>query len=281
MIAVLLPDITNPFYPGLVHGAQIAAHRQHYTVLLGSGESADDTEGAERYLDMLRTKQIDGALLVGMTLPKERLAPLVSEGFPIVALDRPVDLPRVPLVQVDNIAGGRLATEHLVSLGHRRIAHLTGEPGLRLSDDRRTGWRAALDAAGIVPDPRLEIPGGFTEDAGYEAAQRLLDSGVPVSAIFAASDLAAIGAMNALRARGRAVPEDVSVVGFDDLRLSAYVAPALTTVRQPAQEIGAAATNLLIELIRRPDRRRPRRPVLFEPTLVTRDSTAPPRRDRR
>jgi LacI family transcriptional regulator len=281
MIAVLLPDITNPFYPGLVRGAQVAAHRQHYTVLLGSGEDPDDTEGAERYLDMLRTKQIDGALLVGMTLPKSRLAPLVSDGFPIVALDRDVDLPRVPLVQVDNVAGGRLATQHLLSQGHRNIAHLAGEPGLKITEDRRTGWLTALSDAGVRPDPRLEFAGGFTEAEGHCAACRLIESGLRATAVFAASDLAAIGALKAFRQHGWSVPDDVSLVGFDDLRVSSYVSPGLTTVRQPALQIGERATDLLIKLIRDPGSRRPRKPVLFEPTLIVRDSTAPPAAARR
>jgi DNA-binding LacI/PurR family transcriptional regulator len=268
-IALLLPEITNPFYAQLVGGIQKAALAARHTMLLCTTEG--DPTREEQYLSLLRSKQVDGALVDGLVLPNHRIA-RVAEGFPIVCLDRDIDSPSVPLVQVDNRRGAYLATQHLLSLGHTRIAHVAGVRDLRISEQRVAGYRDALAAAGLPADPGLVATGSFTEEGGYTAMQSLLDSGA--TAVFAANDLSALGAMHALSASGRRVPGDVSVVGFDDVRLAAFTSPPLTTVRQPAREIGERATRLLLELTKG---RTIAQPVhLLEPQLVVRGSTAPP-----
>jgi DNA-binding LacI/PurR family transcriptional regulator len=269
-IALLLPDITNPFYAALMSGIQDRTLEQGYTMLLCATEG--DPSREELYLNLLRSKQVDGALVDGLLLPADRIARFVGDGFPIVCLDRDLDSPDVPRVQVDNALGAQMATEHLLELGHSRIAHVAGATELAISRERTRGYRAALSASGIVPDPQLTCSGRFTEEGGYEAAQVLLHLDPPPTAIFAANDLSAIGVLKAVVESGRNVPEDVSVIGFDDLRLSAFTIPALTTIRQPAREIGERATDLLLELCHQ-------RPVvqlshLLAPTLVVRGSTA-------
>jgi DNA-binding LacI/PurR family transcriptional regulator len=205
-------------------------------------------------------------------LPPARIAQFVGEGFPIVCLDRDIDSATVPLVQVDNRLGARLATEHLLELGHRRIAHVAGIEALRISAHRIDGYRDALSAAGIAYDSALVVCGSFTEQGGFAAARALLEH--TPTAIFAANDLSAVGVVNALTESGLRVPADVSVVGFDDVRLAAYTSPPLTTVHQPAREIAQLATQLLFELTAgRPVQRTVR---LLEPRLVVRRSTAPP-----
>jgi LacI family transcriptional regulator len=271
-IAFLLPDITNPFYASLVSGIQQLALERDYTMLLCTTEG--DPEREEQYLNLLRAKQVDGALVDGLVLPADRIARLVDEGFPIVCLDRDIDSTSIPLVQVDNRLGGRIATEHLTSLGHRSIAHVSGAEGLRISDERVAGYRSALAAAGVVDDPRFVARGHFTVEGGYEATQLLLDSELALTAVFAGNDLSAIGAINAIVERGLRVPDDVSVVGFDDLRLSAFTTPPLTTVHQPAVEIAQRAMEILIQLSR--GRRGDTMRHLLEPRLVVRKSTAPP-----
>jgi DNA-binding LacI/PurR family transcriptional regulator len=275
-IAFLLPDITNPFYASLVSGIQQIALASHHTMLLCTTDG--DPEREAEYLSLLHAKQVDGALVDGLVLPPDRIAQFVEDGFPIVCLDRDVNSPSVPLVQVDNKRGARLATEHLLGLGHKRIAHVAGAPELGISAERLTGYRGALAAAGVPHDPRLVATGRFTEDGGYEVTRSLLESGAAFTAVFAANDLSAIGTINAIAESGRKVPEDVSVIGFDDLRLSAYTTPPLTTIRQPAVEIAQQATEILLGLIN--GRRVRKLRYLLESTLVVRASTGPPPRSR-
>jgi DNA-binding LacI/PurR family transcriptional regulator len=267
-IALLLPDITNPFYAALVSGIQQHALDAGHTMLLCTTEGDADRE--EQYLNLLRAKQVDGALVDGLRLPPDRIARFVRDGFPIVCLDRDVDSTSVPLVQVDNRLGARMATEHLLSLGHTRIAHVAGAPELGISDERVEGYREAIVAAGLTPDPGLVASGGFTEEGGYHATRQLMGRGF--GAVFAANDLSAVGVICALAEQGWRVPEDVSVVGFDDLRLSAFTTPPLTTVRQPAAEIAERATQLLLDLARGGEVEQQLH--LLPPELVVRGSTA-------
>lgn len=269
-IALLLPDITNPFYAELVGGIQARALEAGHTMLLCTTEG--DPEREEQYLSLLLAKQIDGVLVDGLVLPPDRVARFVRDGLPIVCLDRDIDSASIPLVQVDNQLGAHLATEHLLELLHRRIAHVEGVPELRISQERVAGYLRAHHAVGLEPDARLRAVGAFTEEGGYEATRMLLDRS-EFTAVFAANDLSAMGVLNALVESGRRVPEDVSVVGFDDLRLSRFTTPPLTTVHQPAREIAQRATQLLLDLAAG-------RPVtellhLLEPELVVRGSTGP------
>ncbi|MDX6561352.1 MAG: LacI family transcriptional regulator [Gaiellales bacterium] len=268
-IALLLPEITNPFYADLVTGIQQLTLERDYTMLLCTTDF--DAEQEERYLRLLRAKHVDGALVDGLVLPPERIARFVEDGFPIVCLDRDVNSRAVPLVQVDNRMGARLATEHLLALGHTRIAHIMGAP-LRISEERLLGYQGALTRAGLAPDSSLVALGDFTETGGHDAMEELLAAGSGLTAVFAANDLSALGAINAIVASGRSVPGDVSVVGFDDLRLARYTSPPLTTVRQPAREIARHSTELLLGMIagRQPGKLH----HLFPPELVVRSSTA-------
>jgi LacI family transcriptional regulator len=270
-IAMLLPDITNPFYAALVGGVQQRALENGHTMLLCTTEG--DPEREEQYLNLLRAKQVDGVLVDGLVLPSERITRFVRDGLPIVCLDRDIDSTLVPLVQVDNRLGARLATQHLLELGHRRVAHVAGAPELRISEERIEGYREAHNALGIQPYPGLVQVGAFTEQGGYDATCALLD-GHGFTAVFAANDLSAIGVLGALAEHGRRVPDDVSVVGFDDLRLSRFTTPPLTTVHQPAREIAVRATELLLGLAGGTPVATARH--LLEPELVVRSSTAPP-----
>ncbi len=268
-IALLLPDITNPFYAELVKGIQALTLERGYTMLLCT--TGFDPELEDRYLRLLRAKHVDGALVDGLVLPPDRIARFVEDGFPVVCLDRNVDSRAVPLVQVDNRLGARLATEHLLALGHTRIAHIMGAPA-RVSEERLLGYQGALSRAGVAPDSSLVGLGGFTENGGHDAMEALLAADTGLTAVFAANDLSAIGALNAIAASGRSVPGDISVVGFDDLRLARYTSPPLTTLRQPADVIARHATELLLGMIagRKPGKLR----HLFAPELVVRSSTA-------
>jgi DNA-binding LacI/PurR family transcriptional regulator len=268
-IALLLPDIANPFYAALVSGIQQRLLASGHTMLLCTTESDPDRE--EQYLTLLRAKQVDGVLVDGLVLPPDRIARFVQDGLPIVCLDRDVDSKSVPLVQVDNRLGARMATAHLFGLGHTRIAHVAGALDLRISEERIQGYRDAFAAEGVQPDPKLLTVGSFTEEGGYEAARALMDLGGEFTAVFAANDLSAIGVMSALAASGWHIPEDVSVIGFDDVRLASYTTPPLTTIRQPALEIARRATQILLDLSA--GRRVRQMRHLLEPEVVVRGST--------
>ena len=178
-----------------------------------------DPEQEARYLRLLRAKHVDGALVDGLVLPPERIAGFVEDGFPIVCLDRDVDSPMIPLVQVDNRLGARLATEHLLSLGHTRIAHIEGAPA-RISEERLAGYRDALVDAGLDPDPALVAIGAFTEAGGHTAMRSLLESGVHFARCSARTTSRRWVRCTRSAASRLAVPLDLSIVGFDDLRLA-------------------------------------------------------------
>ena len=271
-IALLLPDITNPFYAELVTGIQQLTLERDYTMLLCTTDF--DPEQEERYLRLLRAKHVDGALVDGLVLPPERIARFVEDGFPIVCLDRDVNSPAVPAragrqphgsAPRDRAPARARAHAHRAHHG-RAGAHQRGAAA-------RLPGRAA--GAGVSPDSSLVALGNFTETGGHDAMQALLAAAPDLTAVFAANDLSAIGAINAIVASGRSVPGDVSVVGFDDLRLARYTSPPLTTIRQPAGEIARHSTELLLGMIAG---RKPRKlHHLFPPELIVRSSTAAPR----
>jgi LacI family transcriptional regulator len=271
-IAVMLPDITNPFFPALVKGVQLAADEEGYAVLLA--HTGGDPAKEESYFQVLRGQQVDGVLLVGLVSAPESLKGLVGGGLPVVMLDRPVDLPGSATVRVDHKAGGRIATEHLLELGHRRIAHIAGPKGLGVSQQRLDGYRRALSARGVDFDESLVTEGDFSEDGGYRGIQELLRMRTRFTAVFAANDLSAIGAMTALREHGLQVPGDVSVVGFDDIHVASYTSPKLTTVRQPIYDMGRAAAKLLIDARRKKVSLKDKT-TIFDGELVVRESTGP------
>lgn len=272
-IALLLPDITNPFFPSLVKGVQLVANERGYVVLLCS--TLGDEKSDEEYLKLLRAKQVDGILAVGLVLHRRQLERLAAGGLPFVSLDRNIELPGVPLVQVNHRQSAMVATQHLLALGHRTIVHITGPLRLRVSRERLAGYVEALARAGVKPDRRLRITGDFTEESGYRDIERLLAECVPFTAVFAANDLSAIGVIAALKRHGRRVPEDVSVVGFDDIHLAAYTSPPLTTIRQPTLEMGRRAAQILVDAIEQGARKKQPAKMIFDGMLVVRGSTQP------
>lgn len=271
-IALLLPDITNPFFPELVKGIQDLADERGHLLLLC--HTAGDSAKVRADLTLLRRKQVDGILLAADALAGEGIAAAIGEVPTVVLGPRIQGLPSDQVV-VDDRAGARLAVEHLLSLGHRRIAHLAGPPGGVSSRDRRLGWADALRAAGIAPDRRLVVRGDHLEDGGLAAGRTLLDRGTRFTAVFAANDLSAVGLLRGLTEAGLHVPADVSVIGFDGIHLTAYTAPALTTVAQPIYQLGRTAAELLLDRLTTTEPGPPRT-VALDTTLVVRNSTAPP-----
>jgi LacI family transcriptional regulator len=229
--------------------------------------------GNGSYDEMLRSRQTDGLIVSGPRVDDPALPRLVEDGFPIVLQG---SLPGLgsPSVDVDNFAGARLATEHLIELGHRTIGCITNAPlAYTAARERLDGYHAAIRSAGLPADDDLVAEAEFDASSGRRAMAGLLES-VPVTAVFVASDVVALGAYAAIHDAGLGCPDDVSVVGFDDIPLAAFFDPPLTTVRVPAHDLGLAAGSALLDRIE--GRPVPTRTLL--PTeLVVRSSTAPPR----
>jgi LacI family transcriptional regulator len=268
-IAVIVPDITNPFFPELVMGIEtVATARGHLVLLCNSASEATTWQD----LAALRRKQVDGIILIGARLSPDRLA-TATAGIPVVTVDREVPLAGASVVQSAHRAGALAATEHLLGLGHRAIAHVTGPAWLNVARLRRLGYQDALAAAGLAADERLIVEGDFLEAGGYAAACELIRRGTEFTAVFATNDLMAIGVLAALEEHGRPVPGQVSVIGFDDIHLASYIRPRLTTVRQHILELGKRAAEILIDRLGSTGTEPPAQETM-PVELVIRESTA-------
>jgi LacI family transcriptional regulator len=264
---LILPDVSNPFFPSLARGVEDAAHADGYAVIFGNADNVPEREA--EYVGLLRDRLVDGMIIASTGAPAA-LAELVGD-VPVVLLDRRVPGWRVSYVSTDHRLGARLAVQHLVARGHQRIAHLGGPEHVASAEDRLGGYREALLEAGIDPRAEWIARGPFSYESGYERMLHWIDSGLEISAVFAADDLIAIGALQACQDRGWAVPQRLALVGFDDTLLARLVRPRLTTVLQPAYQIGVQAWELLARHMADPGA--PTSDVVVEPHLVIREST--------
>lgn len=236
----------DAFLPDVLRGVSDTVSSHGYRVLV---EPLEDVNQPDTYISLVREQRVDGLLLSGPRSDDARLEELRSASFPVVLIGQ---LPGAgfPFVDVDNVSGARRAVEHLYRLGHRRIAMLTNAPPEYTgSADRIQGYRQALKEHGVPFEQDLVGYGQFTEESGYRAMCRLLDSSPSLDAVFVASDVVAFGALAAIRERGLLVPQDIAVIGFDDVRTARYTSPALSTVHLPARELGARAAAILLQLI--------------------------------
>jgi len=270
LIVALLPDIANPFFSEVIRGIEQVAHESGYSVLLGETQSSLVREQA--YADMVAARQADGIITMSPRVP----AIPIQGRLPVVNACEYVKDSQICSVYVDNVAAAATAVDYLVTLGHRDIAFIAGPPTSPICVDRELGYQRALQRAGIAINPVLSAVGDFSIEAGERAIDLLLSRGQAFSAVFCSNDEMAIGAMRALSSHGLRVPEDVSVVGFDDIRFARYTSPALTTMAQPKNALGREATTMLIELLNDPAV--PPRKRILSADLVVRGSTAPRRR---
>ncbi|MFQ6546450.1 LacI family DNA-binding transcriptional regulator [Aestuariibius sp. 2305UL40-4] len=270
-VLVLVPDIGNTFFSEILAGIEKVASAAGQTILIGDTAGEDRRELA--FLDYLINGRSDGALLLNGRLPQavaERIAARRGGLAPIVSVSEALDPQVVPHVGIDNRAAADLATTYLVERGHRVLCHLAGPEGNILTDQRKSGFNDALDRAG-VPAFHL-IQGDFTIQSGMAAAEVLLSLDPRPTAVFSANDEMAIGLIAALAMRGVRVPEDVSVIGFDDISFAQATIPPLTTIRQPRLEIGETAMRTLMGLIGAVEA--PDGPDLLEVELMERGSVA-------
>jgi LacI family transcriptional regulator len=268
VIGILVADL-EPFSTELLKGAADAIRHSGFELVVYSagGQRADHAGWERRYLSRLSGTLIDGAVLVTPTVVD------VHYGAPIVAVDPHTGVSDLPTIDSDNLRGARLATEHLIGLGHRRIAMLAGRADLQSAQLREAGYREALAAAGIPVDPDIVRAGDYDPDVSAEAVRWLLAQPQPPTAVFAANDVSAIATLGVARELGLRIPQDLSVMGFDNIPDSALCTPALTTVEQPIHEMGRLATDMVIKLIRGEPVDRTH--ITHDTPLVVRQSTGP------
>jgi LacI family transcriptional regulator len=270
-IGLVIPDNSNPFFAELARVIEDEGFAAGYTTIFGNSNEQADRE--REYLQTLVSKRVDGLIVAPARDDDGTLEELLrSSQTPVVVVDRDGALRRADVVLYDNAGGSHEATRHLLELGHTEIGCIAGPSTIRPAADRVRGFRRALAEAGIDPAPGAIVEADFHYAAGREAAARLLDALPDLTAIFAANDLMAAGAIRELAARGLSVPEDVSVVGFDDAPLAEMLSPAMTTVRQPLHEMARTAVSLLLARIGGDGGTFARHVLPTE--LVVRDSTA-------
>jgi LacI family transcriptional regulator, galactose operon repressor len=271
-VGVLIPDIQNLFYTAIVRAIDDEIQQHGYTVLLGNSGGQLDRE--QVYLDTFRAEGAVGVLLV----PNQRDDQLYREfqraQLPMVVLDRFLALPGVDAVTVTNAGGAAEAVRHLVDLGHRRIAMMAGLEYHSVGAERRRGYVEGLTGAGLAVDETLIRDGEFERETARQATHDLLALAQPPTAIFSANNIMSLGVLQALNERGLRAPDDVSIVGFDDMPWQVATHPPLTCVAQPTYEIGAAAARLLMERLAAPGRDAQR--VELPTTLIVRGSSGPP-----
>jgi LacI family transcriptional regulator len=270
VLAVVIPDITNPFFAALFRGVEDGASPRGYNVLLCNTDGSPQRQ--QSHLESLNARRVDGVILASSFLNDATVRWLRHQRIPYVLVNRYSDAAHDPFVGSDDVVGGRIATAHLADLGHRRIGHLAGPATVSTGVLRQRGYLAALTERGLRTDRRLVVESGYTEEGGARAAEQVLALDDRPTAIFAVTDMTAVGAFGVARRLGLRIPEDLAIVGYNDIPLASRIVPGLTTVHVPIHEFGSVAARLLLEQIETGELIQRR--VIFNPELIVRGSTA-------
>jgi LacI family transcriptional regulator len=269
VIGTMIPDISNPFFAAMFRGIEDTLARQDFSVILANTD--DDPERELRSMNVLRERQVDGLILATARRHDSAIAGLEADGYPFVLVNRHTDPMGANVVVPDDYHGAASAVDHLVALGHRRIAHIAGSSEISTGYNRRRGYFDALARHGLPADPTLVVTGTYRETGGREAMLALLALPQRPTAVFVVNDLAAIGAVGAVCEAGLAVPGDVSIVGFNDLSVVARMTPRLTTLHVPLHAMGVAAATRILALLAGTNAAAG--PVILPAELVQREST--------
>jgi len=269
-VALVVPEpntrlLTDPFFGNIINGLSLALEEGDLQMVLLIARDGTGTRRASRYLT---TGHVDGAVVASHHRDDALNGELVASGLPSVFIGRPLDVDHAHYVDIDNTLGARLATEHLLGLGRTRVATIAGPADMTAGIDRLLGWRQALESAGLPTD--AVVRGDFTTLGGADATERLLAEHPDVDAIFCASDVMAASALAVLRTHGRRVPQDVAVMGFDDLEVAESTRPPLSTVSQPVREMAIRAGRMLLDLLAHPEK--DPEPVMLSARVVLRES---------
>lgn len=274
-IGLVVPDLANQFFALVTEGVERAASERNVLVVLCVPEATE--QPLHHHAVLLRSQRLDGVVYLSGAETEPGLILELAEWGPVVLVDEYMAGFQMPAVIADSRRGAREIASYVLGQGHRRLAVVGGPSALWTAQQRLAGYREALAAAGLNPDDVPVFEGDYREEAGTELAAKAL-AGVPderPTALLCANDLMAIGVLQHCRSAGLRVPDDVSITGFDDVPIAGLITPALTTVRQPAREMGYSAAHLLLDLLAEESERKP--PAPFLPELIVRDSVAAPR----
>jgi LacI family transcriptional regulator len=272
-IGMLVPDLGTSYIGEIIRGIDAELNLSGYDLILYTTHRTASKEA--NYVANLAEGMVDGLLLVLPRSPADYIGALTRRNFPYVLIDHQGTGQDCSAVGATNWQGAYHATEYLVKLGHRRIGFITGSMDLGCSEDRLEGYRSALRTHHLPDTPEVIFEGNFDQPDGFAGACALLDLPIPPTAIFASNDMMAFGALDAVRTRGLRVPEDISIVGFDDIPQATLIHPALTTVNQPLEKMGRVATQMLLDRLNEPEVEAGR--IELPTELIVRDSCLPPR----
>ena len=270
-LGLIVADITNPFYSEIAWSIEYLSYIQKYSVMLCNSDG--DPEKEQFYLNQLSQWQVDGIILVSSMIFPTRMISVGDGNLPIILIDHDCPGYDFDTVLIDDFYAGKLATEHLIRLGHKRIACITGSKETIPSYKRVYGYKASLEANGLEYDPALVLRGDFNIISGVNCTNRLLEMENRPTAIFACNDLMAMGVMQSAYTHGLKIPDDLSVVGLDDIYWSKYTVPPLTTIKLPVHQLAEEAVKNLLSRIENPDKAS--RTVMMEVHLENRASTGP------
>lgn len=274
VFGALIPDIANPFFASVLRGMEDAVAERDYSIILANTDDLPTREA--RSLAMLRDRQVDGLLLATARLHDPAIEQLTAEQVPFVLVNRHTEPIMPNTVVPDDYTGGVTAVEHLLALGHRRIAHISGSVEASTGYLRRKAYIDTLrnhDMDHFPDQDALLVKGSFREQGGYTAMRTLLDLPEIPTAVFAVNDLAALGAIHAIIEAGMRVPQDISVIGFNDLFHATHMMPTLTTMQVPHRAMGVRAAERLLDMV--VAGLMPEQPLLLPVTLIARESTGP------
>lgn len=268
LIGLLIPDIQNPFYVDVIRGIEEYAYAHNAAVIIGN--FSQDEKKEKLYLDILRSESVDGFVVAPSNEKDLYVKQLISDGFPVVCIDRGLTEVEVDLVKVDNQQGVFNAIEHLIKLGHKRIGFVAGNPSIPTSQERLEGYYQAMKQYNLAVDPSIVLGEKSDYESGTKLTAQLLDFLNPPTAIFTGNNLLTLGALEVINRRGLRIPENIAIVGFDDVYWANSLNPPLTAVRQPGFEIGKKAMELLMKRIQSPEA--DAASVIFKTELMVRKS---------
>ena len=269
LLGVLIPDIDNPFYVDVLRGIEDVAYKNNYAIIMCN--FGQDEKKEKLYLEILQSESIDGLIAAPAREDDPQLKKMVKDGLPVVCVDRGLTDIDVDVVLVDNVRGAFSAVDHLAKSGYKRIAYIAGLPSIPSSRYREKGYREALAVNGLLVDDDLIKYGNSKHESGVELCSELLNLENPPDAVFTGNNLITLGALETIHRMRLKIPQDIAIVGFDDMYWSNSLNPPLTAVRQPAVEIGKRAGELLIQRINDPQR--PTIQMMLNAELMKRSST--------
>ena len=269
LLALVLPDVTNPFWTTIARGVEDTASRNGFQVIFCNTDESPEKEA--NHLNVLLQRRVDGIILAPTTDDKSELLPLKQHTMPCVLIDRRVEGSKCDTVVSNGYDGALKITQHLIELGHRRIAIVAGPDVLSTGQERLEGYRRALQNSGVPLNEDYIVHGNYSEASGHHLVKLLLERNPRPTAIFAGNNFMAVGALHALREARLRIPEDVALVGFDDIPQGSLISPALTVVSQPAYEMGVAAAESLISRLSGKYRGKPR-DIVFDTSIILRES---------